>query len=381
MAKSVDADKNFEIVKRLEKKPYIRYLRYLLTKGYSPAAITSSLNSLGYPSVSSGNILTYFETAILPIVKKFKIKKVYSRLLKNLEQGKTDYQIISYKDLSYDPELQLSFLKFLNKMDVICLWGTEVRSYYASAGCEIPTGDEGPLVSGDCSLSNVHSVLAHPKREIIDQLLIDGYSIDKTLKKLRDDYQVKGINRPEILTYSKCFFNYQQKTLIDLSEQIENDIDELEGELEQLEKAEISLPQKYIAKQEMERRLQFLRQSLKAAKSEGSMLAFNYASIELKDVIKAFKDMFVSTKQLYDFHKNFTERENVPTLNMLVKNMQIISEQMMKLLDKDSEGKVLTQQSLIEILNKKHEEELKAKEIEALGEEVEFEEIMGSENV
>ena len=61
--------------------------------------------------------------------------------------------------------------------------------------------------------------------------------------------------------------------------------------------------------------------------------------------------------------------------------MQIISEQMMKLLDKDSEGKVLTQQSLIEILNKKHEEELKAKEIEALGEEVEFEEIMGSENV
>jgi hypothetical protein len=370
-------------IKNLENKPYIKYLRYLLSKGFSPSATTMSLYSLGYPSVSIPNVVIYFENVIMPVANEFKVKKVYSKYIKNLSKDNvSNYQAVAYNDLSYDQELQTNFCKFLKGIDVIELWTNEIKGYYINSGCDIPIDDDGePLVSEACSTANLEALLAHPKRHIIDQLLLDGLSVDKTLKKLKEEHMVKDVFRGDLVTYAKCFFNYQKKSMEDLAEQVSSEIIALEYELDELDNRNLTMPEKYVAKQEMEKRIQFLKHALMVAKADGSMMAFNYGSIELTNMIEMFKDVFMSNKQLYDFHKVFTEREGIPALNGIVKNMQVASDQIVKLLDKQGASKITAKEALLEIIKQRHDEIQRQKEVEAMGEEVDFDDIGNSDSV
>ena len=72
------SEKVRKTVRIMESKPHIKYIRYLLTKRFSPIQIKRELQRLGLSAPHEEPMIVYYLAVIDPIVKKNGLSDTYS---------------------------------------------------------------------------------------------------------------------------------------------------------------------------------------------------------------------------------------------------------------------------------------------------------------
>ena len=91
-----------QTIEGLEKKPHIKYIRYLLSKRYSPIVIKKELQKLGLSAPHEKPLTVYYLAVIDPLIKHFGLSKTYAdyknKLLRaNAKRGDYSKGLLNYR--------------------------------------------------------------------------------------------------------------------------------------------------------------------------------------------------------------------------------------------------------------------------------------------
>ena len=205
------------LVRDMEAKPHIRYIRYLLSKRYSPAYIKQELRQAGLSAPHEEALTKYYLAVMDPLVKQLKLTPIYAEYKKKLTiknsrraPGAFTRELLNYKlEFSKEVDLQAAFHKFIRYFEIDDMWKKEILKYHGKID-NLPVGEDGNrILRGDWKDLNYEKVLSCPKRHTIDQLLLEHISDIRIVDHLQKQCNIKNISPADIHGYRKIFFNIQ----------------------------------------------------------------------------------------------------------------------------------------------------------------------------
>ena len=265
-------------VKNIENRGHVLYIRYLFTKRYSPMIIHRELGKMGLPVPEISTLTVYFNTILWPAIEKFHLQSIYADYKGKLNGGESNLSRPYFKNvlvyryhIAENEDVRSNFLRFLVYLDVENMWSNELIEYY---GCvanfpKDPDGTpvmESPTFISQYSLQCLTKILRHPKRYIIDQMILEEVNASQIAEYVRNNLDEKCSNG-EILVYQKNFFNIRAKTLEEKIKQLSDEKDLLEEDMADLEEKLAIAPAEQISeltleKQNLQQRIDELADSL-----------------------------------------------------------------------------------------------------------------------
>ena len=199
-------------VEIIENKPHVRWIRYLLTKRYSPIEIKRELQRLGLSAPHEKPLVVYYLTVIDPLVKKHGLGSYYAdykRKLLNDKNPKGAYSgyLLKYKlEFDGDYDGQVKFCRFLQELEIESCWISELLKMYGSAS-NIPVDENGErIIKGGLYKRSLDKLLMHPKRYLVDKMILENVSNARIA-----DYVNKNLDGlklfDDISYYKSVFFN------------------------------------------------------------------------------------------------------------------------------------------------------------------------------
>jgi hypothetical protein len=139
-------------VKAIEAKPHVRYIRYLLSKRYSPISIKQELFRLGLSAPHEPNFITYYLTIMDAIIKEHGLSQLYAdyknKLLRKNKRGDFAKDILNYRlHLAEDLDGQVKFRKFIKDLEIDSLWINDIFKFHGSSG-NLPVDELGQRILG-----------------------------------------------------------------------------------------------------------------------------------------------------------------------------------------------------------------------------------------
>lgn len=325
-----------DTVKRIEAKPHVKYIRYLLTKGYSPISIKKELQKLGLSAPHEGPLTIYYLAVIDPIVKSLKLSYVYAdyrnRLLRaNNKKGDYSKNIINFRlKFGNDPDGQIKFCEFIKTLELEELWCAELYKYYGSASA-MPCYENGQRIitahgsNRQVTGKSITKILSFDKRYVIDKMLLENVSCERITKYCKDNLKL-NVNIPDILLYKNSFFNVRAQTI---EEKIESLVNE-KGALEQALKdstdmvgdfAAYSIGEKITFEEQTKRRIRELDNSIKGLNALYKDTAVKLAEIHERDFESMFADIVGKAYERFSDLDKERDRDVVDPLFKTVKMM------------------------------------------------------------
>ena len=115
-------------IENIESKPHIKYIRYLLSKMYSPIVIKKELQRLGLSAPHEKPLTIYYLAVMDPIIKHFGLSSLYAdyknRLIRgNSKRGEYSKNILNYRlSLGDDLDGQVKFCKMISFLEIDERW-------------------------------------------------------------------------------------------------------------------------------------------------------------------------------------------------------------------------------------------------------------------
>jgi hypothetical protein len=385
------------IIDSMENKPFIIYVRYLILKGFSLSQIRGDLWRLGYSSFPKESMVAYYVYAIKPLIKKYKLTKYYRRYENAITDPEPDAvenkkifnsSVIdfnyTFRQLAEDRE---QFCRLVHETETEHLWADEIFRFYTND--TMPCMENGePAIPPSCQTRSIEYILSHPSRYLFDKYLLEGWSSKKVVDILKERHKIYDVAIVDLTFYAKNFFNFKRRSLEDLQEYRIKEQKEIEEQLELLVDPEFdnfSAAEKAIMKQELQNRLTAIKESILRNNDQYSQISFSQGVIENTDMVRMFTTTMNEFFGLFNLHKQFKERENIPVLSEIVKTMKISSEQILKLAESSGpisqSGNKDRISNALELIKIRYEERLKEVEQAAVTEEINFDAIGGADQV
>lgn len=294
--------KHRKTVENIESKPHVKYIRYLLTKMYSPIVIKKELQKLGLSAPHEQPLTIYYLAVIDPVIRHFGLSPVYAdyknRLLSSSKRGRGDYakNILNYRlQFGENPDEQARFCQMVKLLEIDPMWIYEIYKFHGSA-INMPVDDKGNriLTSTASTRSNgsVEKILLFEKRYLIDKFLLENVPIDRITKYCRETLKF-NVQDPEIKIYKAMFFNVQTQTIEEKIKSLEYEKNSLETLVQDItegagEYADISVGEKVTLVEQNKRRITELQDNIKGLNALYSESAFRVAEMNEN----SFQDMF-----------------------------------------------------------------------------------------
>lgn len=298
--KNIDS-KYKKTIENVENKPHVKYIRYLLSKRYSPIVIKKELQKLGLSAPHEKTLTVYYLTILDPVIKYFGLSSLYAeyknRLLRaNSKRGEYSKNILNYRmHLGEDLDSQVKFCKMICELEIDPMWCNEIYRFHGSAA-NLPVDELGNrLLSTTTSTrgeGSVERVLLFSKRYLIDKLLLENVPIDRIATYCRENLKFNVYGK-DIKLYKTMFFNIQTQTLEEKIKSLDyeknslnlllQDIDRGAGEFE-----ELSIGEKISLIDQTNKRIEALDDNIKGLNMFYTEAAVNIAKINEE----SFEDMF-----------------------------------------------------------------------------------------
>ncbi|HOA81149.1 MAG TPA: hypothetical protein PKK61_08835, partial [Defluviitaleaceae bacterium] len=296
-------------VQIIEAKPHVRYIRYLLTKRYSPIVIKKELQRLALSAPHEQALEKYYFAVIDPMVKKHKLGALYgdykNKLTRKAKKGAYHKDLLTYKlHLADNPDMQINFCKFVTELEIDEIWVSEIMRFYGSAS-NVPLDENGNRVIKTTSFKRkIDTILTCPKRYLIDKMLLENLPDNRITDYCRKTLKLT-VHPYDIAYYRQVFFNIKTYDIEEKIHSLEVEQNSLKNFMETIDSDnELELGEKLLMKSQTERRLKELEDNIKTLNMLYSEFAFGQAKVETNDFIEMFQDV---VKRSYN---RFTKLDN-----------------------------------------------------------------------
>ena len=258
------------LIRGMEAKPHIRYIRYLLSKKYSPSYIKQELRKAGFSAPHEEQLTKYYLAVMDPVIKQLKLTKVYADYkqkltMKNSKRAPGAFMndLLNYRLVfGEENDLQPNFNKFVRYMEMDDLWRKEIIKYHGSID-RLPVDENNVrILKCDRADLNYEKVLMCPKRYLIDKLLLEHVPDTRIVDYLQKNAGIRHISPSDIKAYKRMFFNIRVLTTEEVIHTLESERDSLKQYLEDLDNTSIgddmSLSERMVSKQTTSERIDAL---------------------------------------------------------------------------------------------------------------------------
>jgi len=291
------------LIRGIEGKPHVRYIRYLLSKKYSPAYIKQELRKAGLSAPHEEQLVKYYLAVMDPVIKQLKLTKVYAEFKKKLTMknskrapGAFMNDLLNYR-LTFGEELDLqpNFSKFVKYMEIDDIWKKEILRYHGTVD-RLPVDDAGArILTFDQKDLNYEKVLMCPKRHLIDKLLLEHIPDTRIVDYLQKSCNIRNISPADVRAYRKIFFNIRVITTEEIIHTLECERDSLKQFLSDFESSstgdEMSLSERMVTIQTTNERIDELDDSVRELMATHSDAVADVAFMEEATIRAMFVDI------------------------------------------------------------------------------------------
>lgn len=329
------------IVEIMENKPHIKYIRYLLTKRYSPIVIKKELQRLGLSAPHEPILIKYYFAVIDPLVKKHGLNPVYSDYRNKLLSKKNTKNTFSNYLLKYRIEfedrvdLQIKFCKFIAELEVDLIWNTEVSKYYGKAD-NIPLDENGNrIIKVATHQRSLETILTSPKRYLIDKFIVENLPDKRISEYCRKNLKL-SLYDTDVKLYRNVFFNIQAYDIEEKMRSLEVEKRSLETFLSTINNADMEMGEKIATKSQTEKRIDELNESIKTLNMYYSEAAFNIVKSDKEDFQKMFEEIVIKSYNRFKLLDGYKDRDIVDPLLKTAKMMGYAYEKVSEIQEKSN---------------------------------------------
>lgn len=317
-------------IRSIESKPHVRYIRYLLTKRYSPIMIKTELFKAGLSAPHEPTLIKYYLEIIDPIIKHFGLSDIYasykSKLLSKNQRCSYSKAILNYKfEMGEALDTQTKFCEFIRYLEVDSLWVSEIFRCHGKVS-NMPVDEMGKrILDVSTPYANIERILTCEKRYAVDKLILEGLNDTRIAEYCRSTLKIPRVFDYDVRVYKKFFFNIQSQSIEDKIKLLESEKVSLTALLESLNTPsadeEFGIVEKGIVRRQAERRIEELEESIKTLNMMFTDAAHKVACLEVNDFESMFTDV---TLRAYTRFKNldqYADREVIDGLMKITKIM------------------------------------------------------------
>lgn len=290
-----------QTIEGIEKKPHIKYIRYLLSKRYSPIVIKKELQKLGLSAPHEKPLTLYYLAVMDPLIKHFGLANIYADYKNKLlraksKRGAYTKELLNYRlDLGDDLDGQVKFCKLIKSLDIDEMWCQEIYRFHGSA-VNLPVDEKGNrLLTSSTSTRGkgaVEKILLFEKRYLIDKFLLENVPTDRITRYCREQLKFSVYDQ-DIQLYKSMFFNIQTQTIEDKINSLVTEKNSLNTLLKDVEDGigdyeELSMGDRVSLIDQTEKRVSELSDNIK-----GLNMMYTNAAVNIAEMNEAsFEDMF-----------------------------------------------------------------------------------------
>jgi hypothetical protein len=316
-------------VKTIEAKPHVHFIRYLLSKRYSPTLIKQELFKLALSAPHEPNLIVYYMAVMDPIIKSYGLGWLYadykSKLLRKNSRNDYARDILNYKlHLEDNPDAQVKFCKFVKDTGIEDLWIGEIYRFHGATE-NMPIDENGQRVLNVSSPNKtVEKILIHPKRYLVDKLILENIPDRRIADYCRENLKL-GVYEYDILFYKKAFFNIRTHAIEDKIKVLEverNSLKTLMGDLESLDVYKsMEIGEKSVIRRQTDQRIEEIDDNIKTLNMMFSEFAFKSAVTEQQDFEQIFADIMARSYRRFCDLDNYKDRDVVDPMMKVARIM------------------------------------------------------------
>jgi hypothetical protein len=319
------APENRTLVKSIESKAYIGYVRYLLLKRWPFERVRKELMRLGLAWNDQGDYETYFREVLYPLIQKSNLTKYY----KKYRFGMKDETLSYGSTFGRSEKDRAAFIDILKLLEIEQFFAEEIAFHYGGA-LNIPnhpkTGE--PLISRDKPIDLVE-LLQNPKRHKIEQLLVEGYSPKQISEHLFQRYDIE-LTAEEIKVYAKSFFNVKRQDIQRLIDSLQLEKESLDNRLIEVRRrptSDFSFGERFEVISAISGKIEELNGMIRRLSGVHTGATYNAAVLEVTDMREMFKDVMTRA------HRRFRDMDE-RTEDDVVAPLKNVMDMMVKATDK-----------------------------------------------
>lgn len=317
-------------IRALESKGHIGYIRYLLMRRWPYAKINGELMGLGLSWVEEDDLRMYFKLALYPIIQQFKLDDYY----KHYRDSRPAESLAFHATFQRSEKARENFCLCIIDMEIDFFFSNEILEHYGSRD-HIPHRDGKPIIHIE-KVPDFTEVLNHPKRHIIEAMLIEGRTPKMISDLLDKSYDIQLPAR-DILMFASAFFKTKRRDL-------ERTIDDLQDEVQKLNESiyvirntsenKMSIGAKSTAIANIKIKIEQLEGTIKRLMGHHSHSAFNAGLLEYAQIREMFADVMIRSHRRFQDLDGRTEDEVVAPLKAIVDTMAKATDKIMSLDDR-----------------------------------------------
>lgn len=322
---------NRSLIRSIESKAHVSYIRYLLLKRWSFERIRRELMRLGLAWNEKEDFEIYFQEVLFPVIKKHKLGKYYKKYSREL----VDAPLTFSETFGNSEKDRVAFADLLNFMEVAQFFAEEIVEHYGTPA-NIPnhpsTGD--PIIPQEKPIDLVE-ILQNPRRYVIEHLLIEGYSPKQIELHLYQRYDME-VTSDEIKAYAKSFFNVKRQDVQRLLDTLQDEKDLLADRLLEVKnrpKSDFSVGERFEIISKMSEKNDELTKLINKLSSVHINSSYNAAVLEVTDMREMFSDVMTRAHKRFRDLDERTEDEIVGPLNSIVTMMAKATDKIMSIDD------------------------------------------------
>ena len=307
-----------DVVRKMEAKAYIGYIRYLLIKRWSFERVRKELMRLGLAWDEKRDFEIYFQEVLYPIIRKYKIQQYY----KLYRFGLSD-EMLTMRTFKGNEMERITFIEMIKKLEIEQFFAEEIIHHYGGSH-NLPNHPEtGEKILSDEQPVDLVEILQNEKRYVIEQLLVEGYSPQQITDHLERRYDIE-MSPEQINVYAKSFFDVKKQDVTRLLDSLHTEKETLENHLMELKSkapGEVSIGERFEIVSNISDKINRISTMIKKLSSVHTGAAFNSAVLDVTDMREMFKDVMVRSHKRFRDMDERTEDDIISPLNTIVAMM------------------------------------------------------------
>ena len=315
-------------IRSLENKGHIGYIRYLMMRRVPYKEITNELLRLGLSKADESDYLLYFKKLLYPIVQQHKLTLHY----KKYSRGNPTERLSFSAEFDKSESKRKHFCACIKEMEIEEFFAEEIVDFYGSEE-DIPVNESGETIITTERMPDWTELLDHPKRHIMDAMLVDGKT-PKMIEDFLDQHYDEQISSRIISMYANSFFRTRRRDLERTIEDLENEKEHLQETVDAIKNTKdltMTIGEKAAAIGTAKKRIRELDEQIKRLTSHHSNAAFNSSLLDYAGMREMFADAMSRTYRRYTTMDERTEDDVVSHLSTLIGMLEKTSKNVLNL--------------------------------------------------
>jgi hypothetical protein len=335
-----------------------------LIKRYAPRVIKQELFRLGLSAPHEPNLTAYYLTILEPMIKRHGLAYLYAdyknKLLRKGRGESFTKDILNYNiHLGDSLDGQVSFCKLIKELDIDTLWMPEIYRFHGTAD-KMPVDETGKrILESGTATKSIEKILTHPKRYLVDKLLLENVSDRRIVQYCREQYKMP-IYEYDLHLYKKIFFNIKTHDIEDKIKSLEVERNSLATLIRDIDSGDmyidLDIGEKTVIRKQADQRVSELDDNIKTMNMLFSDFAFKTATAENTDFEKMFSDMVSRGYKRFCELDTYRDRDVVDPMLKVARLMTSAHDKLDNIKAGSSIGDKHSQGTLLELYKKRTDE-------------------------